>query len=101
MLLSHNILAKQIICQSERLGKLFKIATTSITLIDSEGRSIASVGARTKIRGKALEKIVNYNNQMITVHVDNRNNFSPLNDYIVLRNSLGHEITYPLECYTK
>lgn len=85
-------------CSSERLGQVFKIAQTQITLADNDGRSIASLGARTKIRGESVEKIVNYNNKKMTIHIGNKKSFSPLNDYIVLKNSHGHEITYPLDC---
>lgn len=101
LLLSAQAFAGQIECHAERLGKVFKLNKTEIAMEDSEGRSIASVGARTRLRGQSIEKMMSYDNQSITIHVDNRESFSPLNDYIVLKNSLGHEITYPIDCYKK
>jgi hypothetical protein len=101
LLLASQSFAGQIECHAERLGKVFKLSKTEIAMADLEGRSIASIGARTRMRGQSIEKMINFNNKMITIHVDNKESFSPLNDYVALKNSLGHQITYPIECYKK
>lgn len=93
-----QVFGSQIKCTSERLGQTFQIEKTTVTFTDNDGRSLASVGTRTKMRGYSVDKILSYNNKRMTIHVDNKTSFSPLNDYVVLKNSRGHEITYPLDC---
>ena len=97
--LSFNTMAADSIsCYSKRLNTEFKINKRLISIIENNGRSLASVSARTKHTSNGFDKILSHNNKKVTLHIENRKNFSQVNDYIILRNTQGHEITYPLEC---
>ncbi len=95
--------APQIICTTPRESKVVLIKDTSIALSTPEKlinqRTVASVSSvRTKVEGKGFTKIIFMNGIKHTIHIENKNEFSDSNDYMVLRSGEGHEITYPLTC---
>lgn len=99
MTLSFNIMASDSIsCYSDRLNTEFKISKQAISIVAEDGRSIASVSARTKHLSQGFNKILNHENKKVTLHIQNKRSFSQVDDYITLRNQQGHEVTYPLEC---
>lgn len=104
MLSASNIFAApQIICTTPRESKVILIKETSVALSTPEKllnkRTVASVSSvRTKLQGKGFTKIIYLNGIKHTIHIDNKNHFSDLNDYMVLRSQEGHEITYPITC---
>lgn len=94
-----------IVCHTPRLNKVFEINDNKITFIHEidqhKNRELASVNSRNKTDLSGLNKIVNFENEKHTIHIENTKNFSDVDDYIVIRNQIGHEITYPLSCSNK
>jgi hypothetical protein len=89
-------------CQVDRMGKTFSISTNTITLRGDEsenGRAIASIAAiRTRRSGNGFTKIMNFEGHKYGLHIEDTNSFSEVNDYITIRSSRGHEVTYPISC---
>tara|TARA_Y100000780_G_C13695979_1_gene422420 strand:- start:28917 stop:29222 length:306 start_codon:yes stop_codon:yes gene_type:complete len=95
--------APQIICTTPRESKVVLIKDTSVALSTPEKlinqRTVASVSSvRTKLQGKGFTKIIFLDGIKHTIHIENQNDFSDVNDYMVMRSQEGHEITYPLTC---
>lgn len=94
-----------IVCHTPRMSKVFNIneqdVKVSIVQNDVEnGRGIASnANARTLFTSTGYTKVMQHKNLTVTLHVDDKNNFSELNDYLIVKDQRGHEITYPLTCY--
>ena len=105
-----NLQENPVICHTPRIQMAFKISDQHIAFIESkglglgselEGRSVASSAinqVRTRLTATGFTKTLERNGKRHTIHINNGNNFSQFDDYIVIRNSEGHEITYPLEC---
>ncbi len=103
-IISFNTLAK-IECHSPKMNKIFEINGEKVVFLkqtfDSKNREIASVTGRNKNNEKGITKIVDFDQLKHTIHIEDKNNFSDFNDYIVIKNNLGHEITYSLTCRNK
>lgn len=92
-----------ITCTTPRESKVLVIKKGSISLskpyFDESSRSVASTSSiRTKLIGKGFTKVLFVNGNKHTIHVEDKENFSELNDYLVIRSTVGHEMTYPLNC---
>lgn len=104
---SHKVMAKDIICHTSGMTKVFVIKENRVSFFNplsriSNSREIASVvGVRTKIFGEGFTKITYVDNNKYMIHVDNKKSFSNVNDYLTIRTKKGHEMTYPLECSLK
>jgi hypothetical protein len=95
--------APQIICTTPRESKVILIKDSSVAFSTPEKlinqRSVASVSSvRTKLERDGFTKIIFLDGIKHTIHIENKNKFSDLDDYMVLRSREGHEITYPLTC---
>ncbi len=94
-----------IVCHTPRSNKIFEIKDTKVTFFNefdmSAKRELASVISRTKSSEKGITKIVNFENQKHTIHIENASNFSDTEDYIIIKAKSGHEMTYPLSCQNK
>ena len=94
-----------ILCHTPRMNKVFEVSDKKIIFFnefDSHAkRELASVSSRSKSANTGLTKIVNFENQKHTIHISDMNNFSDLNDYIIIRARTGHEVIYPLTCEKK
>ncbi len=101
ILLSGSIYAN-IICTTPNKNIQFSLADNTITFIESpadynnQDRGIASLSTKNSVNG--LTKILLYEGNKYTLHIENFNNFSDLKDYLIIKSSKGHEITYPLIC---
>lgn len=104
MISASNIFAApQIICTTPRESKVVLIKESAVALSTPEKlinqRTVASVSSvRTKLEGKGFTKIIYLDGIKHTIHIENQNQFSDVNDYMVMRSQEGHEITYPLTC---
>ena len=94
-----------VLCHTPRMNKIFEVSDKKITFFnefDSHAkRELASVSSRTKSADTGVTKIVDFENQKHTIHISDMNNFSDVNDYIIIRSRTGHEVTYPLTCERK
>ncbi len=93
----------KMVCHTPRLDKAFVVSATQVTFLDETqpeaDRQLASIeGIRTKINGSGFTKIMNFEGQKHTIHVDDVNSPSQVNDYLVIKSREGHELTYPLDC---
>lgn len=92
-------------CKTHRGAKVFEILGNSVSINlrnDLDGdrfpASTSFQNARHKINTKGLTKIVFFEGQKHTVHIENLDNLSSLDDYVVISSNKGHQITYPLNC---
>lgn len=90
-------------CHTPRMNKTFKIEDNRITFFNDQevngGREVASVaGVRTKRTAKGFTKILSFEGRKHTIHIDDSSKFSDVDDYMVVKNKRGHEMTYPLSC---
>lgn len=96
-----------IVCKTHRGAKVFHIVgnRVSINLKSEEDghRQPASTfqNARHKVNALGLTKIIFFEGQKHTVHINNMNGLSPLDDYVMITSKKGHQITYPLDCQLK
>lgn len=104
--LTTQAMAANIVCSSPRLKKALKISNSKVAFLEEsqlDGRQVASSaikGVRTRNTAKGFDKIVQYEGHKHTIHIEDKNEFNELNDYIVIKSREGHEITYPLSCET-
>jgi len=98
--------AKALDCSSERLNASFSFSENSnmVAIHESsyeQNREIASVSqlpARTKMNGKEMTKVMNYEGNLYTIYLSDHTAPSENRDTISIKNSKGHEVTYPLAC---
>lgn len=103
---SSNLLERPIICHTPQVAMAFKINNQNIAFIERSNpgdnlRSIASTevhNVRTRLTQNGFTKTLQYNNKRHTIHIANSGEFNHFDDYIIIRNNEGHEITYPLDC---
>jgi hypothetical protein len=48
--------------------------------------------------GNGFSKFFYVSGKKYTIHIDDKDNFSDIDDYMIIKSSNGHEITYPLNC---
>jgi hypothetical protein len=91
-----------ILCHTPRMNKIFEVKDTKVTFfneLDSKAnRELASVHSRNKKTENGFTKFVDFENQKHTIHISDMNNFSDVNDYIIIKARTGHEVTYPITC---
>lgn len=94
-----------IVCHTPRSNKVFEIKDTKVTFFNefdtSAKRELASIASRTKSSETGITKIVNFENQKHTIHIENSSSFSDTEDYIIIKAKSGHEMTYPISCQNK
>lgn len=94
-----------VLCHTPRMNKIFEVSDKKVTFyneFDSRAkRELASVTGRSKPSENGLTKVVDFENQKHTIHISDMNNFSDVNDYIIIKSRTGHEVTYPLTCERK
>ena len=98
----------EITCQTNHKSNQFLQFQDSQVVIninrpDTTTRQIASSpisfeNLRTRWNGNSVEKIGHFENYKHTIHIDDVNNLSDVNDYISIRSQEGHEMIYPLNC---
>ncbi len=95
----------EIICTTPRGSRQLVIKKISISMSTptiSSSRSVASEAhVRTRLQGNGFTKIMYSSGKKFIVHVKDQDNFSEINDYLVIRSKKGHEMTYPLTCQNK
>lgn len=102
IVLSQSI-AAAIVCETPRESKMIEIGLDKVTIKDHEdfgaARVVASINrVRTKNEGSGFTKVLFHSGSKHIIHVGDKNNFSELDDYLIIRSDEGHEITYPLHC---
>jgi len=94
--------AGNIRCETPRKSKTFAITNESVSIIQKSHlgseRSIASLAARTKRKGKGFTKVMNFEGNKYFIHIDDTQSFSEVNDYLYIKSPEGHQMTYPLNC---
>ncbi len=104
LLASGVVFAKDMVCQNDQIGKKFVIKSDSVAFygVDDEqdvGRGVASVNQiRTRKIGKSLTKIMKLEGDTLSLHIQNVDTPSLVDDYMSLRSARGHEVIYPLSC---
>lgn len=83
-------------CSTPRSNVVIKINGDKLSL---DGRFPAeTVAQRTKLNGPAITKIFFVSGEKHTIHLNNKNSFSELEDFVNIRSRKGHEMTFPLNC---
>lgn len=98
-----NVMAS-IVCHTPRMNKNFEIKDNHVSFfneLSNKNREIASLVSRNKLAQNGITKIVDFENQKHIIHIEDTSNFSDVNDYIIIRNHVGHEVTYPISCINK
>lgn len=94
-----------VVCHTPRMSKVFNIEQNKVSVYQNDvrnGREIASSNqARTLYTSNGFTKVLEHMGHKVTLHIENAKQFSDVNDYLVIRDTQGHEITYPLTCYQK
>lgn len=90
-------------CHNPTMSKEFEIKNNSITFFTvdeyDQGRTIASLSnIRTKKEAKGFTKVVKFEGNRYLIHIADTENYSEINDYMVIKSQKGHNITYPLIC---
>lgn len=93
----------KITCETPRGTKVLVIDDQKVSISQplriSQNRAVASVqGVRTKLEGPGFTKVLFHNGAKHIIHIEDRKNFSVVDDYLIIRSNEGHEMTYPLEC---
>ena len=102
-----SLFAKEIVCHTAGMTKVFVIKDNRVSFFNplekiGNSRTVASVlGVRTKLKGQGFTKITYMNNNKYMIHVENKKQFSNINDYLTIRTRKGHQMTYHLECSLK
>ena len=91
-------------CYTPRMSKKIVITDKSVAiskpfLKELGERSVASTtSVRTKFMGTGFEKVIFNNGNKHTVHIEDKSNFSQVDDYLLIKSKEGHEMIYPLTC---
>jgi riboflavin synthase len=89
-------------CETAFGEKTFQIESERVVFHRPEadqGRSISSIDhVRTEKRHKGFDKVLFKDGLKHRIHIDNTQEFSDINDYMVITSPKGHEMTYPLSC---
>ena len=93
----------KITCETPRGNKVLVIEDQKVSISQpfriKQERAVASVqNVRTKLAGSGFTKVLFHNGVKHIIHVEDRQNFSAIDDYLIIRSNEGHEMTYPLEC---
>lgn len=91
-------------CYTPRMSKKIVITDKSVAiskpfLKELGERAVASTtSVRTKLVGSGFEKVIFSNGNKHTVHIEDKSNFSQVDDYLLIKSKEGHEMIYPLTC---
>ena len=91
-------------CQTPRGFHKFSIDNNNVQIIKGLGKdqrlpaSSIKLNSRTRYTLKGFKKYFRYDDKNYYIHVEDSKSFSELDDFVVIKNSKGHEMTYPLEC---
>ena len=98
-------LKASIFCHTPRMNKIFEVSDKKITFFNEfenqAKREIASLTPKSKASSSGMTKFVDFENQRHVIYIKDTNNFSDVNDYIIIKSKTGHEVTYPLTCENK
>ncbi len=105
LILTIQVSQASVLCHTPRLNKIFEIKDNSVTFFhendSSARRELASLSSRNKMTNIGITKIVTFENQKNTIHINDLKKFSDSDDYIIIKAKSGHETTYPLICELK
>jgi hypothetical protein len=91
-----------ILCHTPRMNKVFEVSDKKVTFFNEfdvkAKRELASAASRSKSSDKGITQYVDFENQKHTIHISDTQNFSDVNDYIIIKARTGHEVTYPITC---
>jgi hypothetical protein len=94
-------------CETAFGEKSFVIEEQKISFLkeDSAGvsrsiSSIASESVRTHKKNSGFIKSLYIGGDKHRINIQNTNEFSDVNDYLSITSPKGHEMTYPLSCYS-
>lgn len=100
-----KVAESSIICHTPRAQLALKISPDHISFIERNRgvnhRSIASTkinAVRTQFIGNGYRKTLHFENKRHTISIKDFNDLNEIDNYIVIKNNEGHEITYPLNC---
>ena len=97
-------------CETTRMtGKKVIVTSTKVTYVEemleqpNPRREIASLetsisNVRTKYSGFGVTKVLTFEGHKHTIHIENVNSPSDVNDYLSIKSPRGHEVVYPLNC---
>lgn len=89
-------------CQTPNQHKIIELKANKVVILkgdDLERRELASFEfVKTKSKGNGFTKYMNFENQKHIIHVEDQQKFSDVNDYLIIKDNAGHEMTYPLSC---
>lgn len=60
--------------------------------------SAPEITTRTRYTMNGYKKYFNWNQNRYYIHIEDKRKFSEIDDFVVIKNKEGHEITYPLDC---
>jgi hypothetical protein len=100
---SLNLFAsEQITCFGPRNSHKIILNSKSVSVskpFSNISRDVASeISVRTRVMGNGFSKFFYVSGKKYTIHIDDKDNFSDIDDYMIIKSSNGHEITYPLNC---
>ena len=83
-------------CSTPRSNVVIKINGNNLSL---DGRFPAeTVAQRTKLSGSSITKIFYVAGEKHTIHLNDKNSFNELEDFVNIKSRKGHEMTFPLTC---
>lgn len=88
-------------CVTPYGAKTFEISENTLAMKkeNAVGRSISSTfSPRTKVTHTGFTKTMYVDSHKYKITVTDKNDFSELNDYLVITSPKGHKVTYPLNC---
>lgn len=91
---------KEIKCQTNRMNKGIKITQSGINFYEQDfGREVASAPSRELAMSEGtITRSFNFEGHKYTLHVENVESFSDMDDYLTISDQKGHEILYPVTC---
>lgn len=101
LMLTTSAFAKAIECKTPYAEKTFTISDDHLAMKTENniGRSISSViSAQTKVTFSGFVKTMYIEQHKYKITIADKNQFSELNDYLVVTSPKGHKVTYPLNC---
>ena len=91
---------KEINCHTNRMAKGIKVTPSGVNFYEkSFARELASVPSREQAMNEgSVTRSFNFEGHKYTLHVENVDQFSDIEDYLTISDSKGHEILYPVTC---
>lgn len=91
---------KEINCQTNRMAKGIKVTPDTVNFFERDfKRELASVPSREQAMTQgSVTRSFNFEGHKYTLHVENVESFSDVEDYLTISDQKGHEILYPVTC---